>query len=47
MAIGECLAYHNLLVDSEVTFAAWPMGWRHLALIDFHSDDLSELSHMA
>ena len=27
MAMGECLAYSSLHVESKVKFAAWPTSW--------------------
>jgi len=28
MAMGECLVYSRLQVDSEVKFEAWPTSWQ-------------------
>jgi len=46
--MGECSDYITAIqADSKVKFAAWSIRiGGHLALTDFHSEDLSELSHI-
>ena len=45
MAMGECSANSSLQVNSKAKFGLQVGG--HLALTDFHSEDPSELLHMA
>ena len=47
--MNECQTHGSLQANSKVVkFAAWPIRVSfHLALNDFHLDDLSELLHVA